>query len=621
MKKNLGLLLLASITLSGLAGCSLTGENYYTIDVYSDYVGMESDLASHGYYTVDLSNPSAMAAVGLKKVGYCYAVKGKDAKIGGIQLVDPEFDGKTSTRTPAEGHKFVFNSFAGYYGANKPIDLNAISANCAVFATFTDELKDYAVNVRDAYANDLFSGRILYGKSAADLTAEGKGELETALRSNPVHDPDADPDDYSTWRDPHYVDYAFEGWRISVAGEKTTAGWTYDSASNRSHIDATVDEAVAFPLQEQTRFDARYLESDKNYEVFLSYQIRTFNSVTGEYEYTYPVSVASQTIPYGHPVDVDAFGMAGYTCVGEGKNGVPTRYGDDLNIEPGQIKAKLPAMLVELYSGGYRGAIVNRAKIEFGCDLTLIFVENAPVYTLSFHPDCADPSAVSPVEIHEGDQVKAPAVTNVPVGKTFVEWGVKDEFDNLVPADLTAIQASCELFPILVDTVLADAKMTYTFDKDRKGYLLTSVDSLATSVLASDFDLTMFPANYPLVGLASLAGASNDAKLTIFELPADNEITWFSHGLFAASRLSEVTKIDLSASKLLSLHAYAFRNLARVAEINLPGTLYEVGTSLFLNCSSLTVVSIDLTKEEIAQRAFDANWYNGVDESVINYKA
>ena len=621
MKKNLGLLFLATLTLSGLAGCSLTGENYFTIDIYSDYIGMEQDLAAHGYYTVDLSNEAAMAAVGLKKVGYCYAVKGKDAKIGGIQLVDSAFDGKTSTRTPAEGHKYVFSGFAGYYGGNKPIDLNAITANCALFATFSDELKDYAITVRDAYANNLHSELVEYGKSALDLTAEGKGELETILRSAPVHDPDADPNDYSTWRDPHYIEYAFEGWRMSVAGEKIGGGWTYDTTDKRSYMDLTADEAVAYQLKEQTRFDARYLETEKSYEVALSYQIRTFNELTGDYVYTTPVSVAPQIIPYGQAIDVDALGMAGYTCVGEGENGSPSRYGDDLNIAPSEYKAKLPAVLLELFPDGYRGTVVNRNKIQFGCALTLVFVENAPVYTLSFHPDCADPSSIVAVDVHEGDQVKAPAVTNVPAAKTFVEWGVKDEFDKLVPADLSAIQASCDLFPILVDTVIADAKMTYTFDKDKKGYLLTGVDSAATEIVAADFNLALFDANYPLVGLSSLAGAADDAKLSVLELPADNDIAWFSHGLFASSRLAEVTKIDLSTSKILALHAYSFRNLARVTEIDLPSSLYEVGTSQFLNCSSLTKVDIGLTKEEVAERNFDPNWYSGVDESVINYKS
>ncbi len=628
MKKKLVFALLASFAFSGLAGCSSSGENYYTIDVYSDYVGMEEDLAAHGRYTVNLSDSSAMAAVGLKKVGYCYAVKGKDAKLGGMTLLDSNFNGKKSTRTPASGHKYVFDAFAGYYSSGAAIDLASIQSNCAVFATFTDELIDYSITVRDAYKNTILTASLNYGQTASEYEGEDGGKpLADLLSTPPSHDTSADPDDYSTWRDAHYIDYTFLYWRFSVEGEKTATGWTYDSSEKRSHIDLTPTEASAYAFAENTRIDPVYDETNKSYEVKLSYQVRTFNESLQAYEYATPVEVAPQTIAYGGSVNEPVLGLTGYACVGEGKDGIPTRYGDDMDIAEGEILKKLPNPLCELYDGGYRGTVVNRGRIVFGCSLTLIFVENPKTYDLVFHTDCADASVTTNVEVTEGKSFTTPSATNITAGKTFADWGVKDSSDNLVIADLTTVTSNMELFPILVDSTLVSGNLTYTYDSDLHGYSLTLVDKAATSILASDIDLSIFPKDYPLYGIDSFSAGSGvtGAKLTTIELPAGNQIDYLAHGLFNEIRLSQVTKIDLKESEVLTLHSYEFHNLPRVTEIYLPASLHSVGADLFSNCTQLTKVSIDLTEAEVSERVaakeFSPYWYGDLDPSIIVYKA
>ena len=621
MKKRIGFVFVAPLLLAGLAGCSMTGENYYTINIYSDYVGMEEDLAAHGYYTIDVNNP--YAGSGLKKVGYCYAVKGKDAKIGGIQLVDSSFNGRTSSRTAEKGHKYSFKGFEGYYGANQKIDVNHIQSDCVLFATFDYDLEDYLITARDAYETNLFNGRVLFNQNAKDLTEEGRPELEETLLSSPVHDPLANPNDYSTWRDPHYKTYAFDKWRFSIAGKSTKPGWTYDSSADRSRIDLTKEEALEYRFEEQTRIDARYTATDKSYQVNISYQVRTYNEVKEKYEYTAPVSKGKQTVLYGQPIDIDALGLTGYTCIGEGKDGIASRYGDDMKIAAKDLRKKLPSTLCELYEGGYRGSAVDHKKIEFGCTVTLLFTQNVPVYNLTFHPDFANPAATEVVQAAEGDTYTAPTVMNIPAGKIFADWGVKDETDKLVPVNITTLAADTELFPILIDETMVIGNLAYKYFSDRKGYCLFEVAPTLTEITAADFDLTAFPEFYPLVGISSFAGPTgmNSEKLTRIELPADNQIAWVSHGALTHARLDTVEEIDFSHSEILALHSYAFRNLPRLATVRLPASLYEVGSKIFQNCTSMNLVTIPLTKDEIAERAFALDWFADVDEAKIQYGA
>ena len=633
MRKKLGLVMASSLLLSGLAGCSMTGENYYTIDVYSDYIGMEADVASHGRYTVDLNSPAAMSAVGLKKVGYCYAVKGKDAKIGGMTLLDSKFNGKTSTRAPLEGHKYVFDKFAGYYNDGTAIDLSTIQSNCAVFATFKDELLDYVVTVQDAYGDHLFHERVVYGKNAKETLDQGdKSTLEELLGKVPPHDGKADPDDYSSWRDAHYFNYKFLGWKFSVEGKKASTDytWDYDAEKNRSSVLLTVDQSKEYRFKEATRITPYYEKTYKSYTVNINYQIRTFNETLGEFEYTDPVAAAPQTITYGKPIDFDAVGLTGYTCVGEGLNdAAPSRYGDDMSIKEGELRKKLPIPLCELYKDGYRGAPVDRFSIAFGCTVNLIFSKDVPVYELSFHNDFDNPDKATVVLIQEGERFSAPGLTGTaPAGKAFADWAKKDELDHLVPVDLHDIHNSYELFPLLVDqTVVGDnGRLTFTFTPELSGYSLTQVAKDRTTVLAEDFACASIPALYPLRGVTSFDGPSGETnfKLTEINFPAVNEIRWMAHGLFASLRLSEVTSIHLATTKVLELASYAFHNLPRLAEVDLPSSLHSLGTSIFNNCTSLTKVAIDLTEAEVAARIaskeFDANWFGGFS-GTIDYKA
>ena len=406
MKKKIALSFIACMVFSGLAGCAMTGENYYTIDVYSDYIGMEEDLAAHGRYTVDVNSSYAATTLGLKKVGYCYAVKGKDAKIGGLSLVDSKFTGKSSTRTPEKGHKYVFDKFKGFYSNGTAIDLGAIQSNCYVFATFTDELEDYVITVRNAFDEAMFSQRMTFRENASE-TAEDpeKGELAALLKQALPHDPIADPDDFSTWRDPHYYRYDFKYWRFSVEGKKESAEypWEYDKDKDRSYISLDSDKALLYRFEEATRVTPFYEKSYQIYDVEIDYQIRTFDEATQTFKYSSPVTAAPQKVTYAHPVDYAALGLDGYTCVGEGLNGGdPTRYGDNMNIPAGQLKKKLPTELVELYAGGYRGTVVDRNDIAFGCKVNLIFTKDVAKYTLRFHNDYNDASAYKELVVEEG---------------------------------------------------------------------------------------------------------------------------------------------------------------------------------------------------------------------------
>ncbi|MCR5348704.1 MAG: leucine-rich repeat domain-containing protein [Bacilli bacterium] len=620
MGKKLWLFALTGVALCALAGCKGEEGNYYTIDVYSDYEGMEADLETLGTYRKESAT----------KVGVCYALKNKKANVGGIQSYKDssgkDYSYRNSRRVPLKGHSYKFKELKGFYEASKPIDLNEITANCAIFATFDLTPRTYLVSVKDAYKGDYkdFGEFLAFGTKVQD-----NEKLSEALLDFPVHDPSADPEDPGTWRDPYYADYKPVGWNVYEYDDEGTVvtypGKEYTDDQGKPVTDFLAYDAVdaikAFAIQGKTTFAPKYDDSaKKKYEVTISYQLRTLTGyeLSGKALYAYADLPGAETLPqkktveYGKGLDLSGedFKLASYKVIGNGKDGNPDRY--DLT-DP-----MLPPVLKEAYKDGtgetkYRGVAIDFDSIRYNCAITLLY-ERDISYTVKFHNDPTNPSdpAVS-VKVQALTDATAPDLVSTPAGYVFADEWTKTK-GSTETYSLEKIGEDVDLYPILIPEKIVNASnLEFTADLDHHGYKLTNVENVvANYVLNEEKFAAEFPERFPFNSIETFGDAKK--SITSVTLPAD--VHYADHGMFAL--LENVVTLNLKKSKLETLPAYSFQNLSALTTISLPSTLQTVGTEQFRNCTSLTTIEIDLTEAEVAERDFADHWASG---KTVTYKA
>lgn len=611
-----------TILFLSLAGCQIqASDNYYVVDIYSDYEGMEADMASLGHYV------SSKA----KKVGYCYAIKNKAANTDVIHAYkysgDKIYEPKVSQRTAAHGYQYDFKAFAGNYEDGTAINTANISADCALFATFSLNKVEYLVSVEDAFGVTYkgFNYPVSY-----DTKVSAQEDLSGALLDFPAHDVEGG-------RDPYYLDFAPKGWNVyeykgedqmSTAEKAAGKDVVIDEHGLRDEDDKPMtaflpyndaDAIKNYQITNKTTFRAAFEEGEKkSFKVTLSYQLRTLEgySATGKPNYSYSdfaeaPAVASQDVVHGQALNELALGVPNYRIVGNGKNG-------ELDYYPST--ADVPEVL--------RGAPVVRKNIKYNCAITLLY-ERAETATLRFHGDLDNPATV-PADTEQdqytqvialGDGTIAPPLIG---GNTLLEnyrftnlWSTKP-FDagdlNYEPYDLSNIAATGEvdLYPILMKREITQGSFKFQFDLAYAGYLLNDIEAGTTSFDDTDVLDASFPTRYPYIGVYSFGHARSD--LTSVKL--GSRVTYIGHG--ELSLLVNGLTIDLEKTSITELPSYAFKNLVHTTSIRLPASLKTVGIGMFDHCLALTDIYIDMTAEEVAAKGFPEDWNCGIH---VTYKS
>ena len=666
MKRGFSLFTMSAAMLLGVAGCSIASspDTYFVVDLYGDYEGMEVDEANGNF---DVGKAT--------KIGYCYVAKeqkdpqGVDYGRFNVSSIRSyvKADGKSSydyrvaLRTPPHWYeKYVFNSLKGFYNQGNAIDLSKITANCALFTTF-DLVKDsFSTTVRDPYGeiamvDDVSAeGKYVYGTKILDLP-----EIKNALLSYPAsHDPLADPDDPKTWRDPYYSQFTPNGWYLYVydKDEKVIPG---KDDKGDDLIDANkkpFTKIIRADTQEHTLedlkdlivsgkmiFEPGFIEDYKEYDVTISYQLRTLNHFDedGKAHFDYApfvpgLNTSGQPLPtslkvrYGKGIfDEDPkpeagygrFDLANYRRTLDGKDGGIDRYDISDPLLPEQLQE-------EEVEGGIVhkiGAMIKRNEISYTCAITLVY-EEAFQYEVRFHANPADDADIVAQIVHKGDGAKplTQLKGEAPAGKTFVTGKWSTEKGSFVEADLSSITADMDLYPILVDTNIEDTTNHFVseFDNFYGGYVLTQVPALTTTVGVDDF-ANLGTTAYPFVGIRSFGDAEGD----ILHVALPSSVSLVEHGVFA--KLSAVQDIDLSASKITALAPFSFKNLLDLEYVHLPATLTSLGEDQFKNCRTLLTppglggkrVEIDLTSAQVSalieEGKFASNWHS---DAAVTYK-
>ena len=585
--------MLSMLGLAALAGCKGSADNYYRVEIYSDYEGMEADYASTGVYTHE-----GRSSI---KVGYCYALPGKEAKVGGIQVYSYDgktYDYRTSTRDTGSGYEYVFKQLVGFYDNDptKPIDLKNITANCEVFATFDIQPSKYVVSVKDAFGENLYQKSLEFGATGATTP-----ELAEVLTAFPAYDRKADPEDPTTWRAPYYKDYAPKHWSVTeVNADKSTNVYTipFDEASVK-----------AWTVTKKTTFEPVYEESMKHFTLNVQgYQTRVRPAIGPDYYMDQDWADMPSVLDVEYGTDLTTLPelqKEGYTLIAEGAYGERSRF---------PSSASLPLDLKERTTGDPLPFDLHYAR--YNCDITLVYEANPKTYTVTF----AGTTGVDPVEVKSGEKVTAPAKSAVvvPAGKVFSGYWAAEGYE--APYDLNAIYETVTLNPILLDEEIAyqadpsKPALTYGYDETYEGYVLIDVVSAVECALTADVfkPADEFPTYFPYIGVRSFG--TDKAKVTAYVAPEGTDVIY--HGCL--TKLDIVESIDLRNATIETLPAHSFQNLTRLNDVKLPGSLNTVLGELFNNCTSLSGVYLDMTEAAYEALSFPTGWNSGLP---VSFKA
>ena len=630
MKKQRVFLIGPCLAMLALSGCSALNagdaNDYYRVELYSDYQGIDDDIAAGN---IDVSKAVAAGALHL---GYCYAKKNKAANLDGY-VVENSHRYSESVRKAPSGQKYTFREWTGFYSANQKVDVEEITAGCSLFATFDLIDRLFLVTIDNNYetvGNDFLRNGDLIGDSDnlrldADLTN---------------HDP------LNHGYNPYYMNYAFNGYKVTTKDDD-------GKVISIDHIDS-YEDVNDYVVGSTVEIEVDYLESKYSYDVAIEPIYRDGTVDTPLDKSLFNPNELSQNVVYGSAMNP----MATSKLSGDR---VFSHY-------EGTYGAADPVPV------SIRGLSFQPAHVEYNATVKAVYVDEEKSTKATFH--LGEQSGVLKTETRTYAYGSTPLLPDskiiIPSGWAFTGFytttaGSLEPFDFDHLYDYSAI----DLYPVLVPSRLTytsqtsyveaaknyDKKFFYLFDSELGGYTLENfalydgselgtvkgylplsasdfwnkenVAGFATSVGSVTSDLL---SRYGFVAVASfknssMSDAKGDSAARISNITLPNSVTRIMDngfaGLSALGRLSTGV-FDLSSSKITSIGSHAFRNNINITSIKLPN-FENLSVRLFDDCESIEA-TVPYTKakvdEMIAEGKVSDHWnYNRDTEIVVHYAA
>ena len=620
MKKSFGFVMAASLASIILAGCDLSpGEagDYFRVDLYSDYEGIDSDLAKQ-----------SLKPTNAKHLGYCYAKKGGKANIDGLIVID-SWEYHKSTRTAPSGYTYQFASWNGFYEDGKKIDLNVVTAACSVYATFDKVEKSYAIALENSY-QVAKKGNGKYQSALGDV--EGFALTSDEFKHDPLNF------DY----DPYYKNYTFDGYTIT----------TVDDANVSTSVKVSAKEGFSKVNEHliggKTTVEVNYIESLKDYTVTINPVFRDEDDNETSLVSLFGEEELKQTITYDEAL-APTKNLSGYVFLGyEGT------YGEDADSH-------------------VKGHVIDPTHIRYHGEVKAVYVEEVPSREVLFHLGA---TSTKKTTFHQGGMPILPdRNVEVPDKYAFTGYYAKTE-GSYEAIDFSSIfdeETTLDAYPIFVPLRLAyintkkiggetyDQQFTYRFDRSYGGYMLENyclskggvfAERLEPSIKlsAEDFwdkdnssgyeaigiagysDMATILSAYEFVGVSSFTSSSasnalGSAAYAIEELALPNSVkTISSNGFALLSGLGYGGhQLDLSGLDLEYIGPAAFRSCINLKNITLP-KLSQVDARLFAECDWLSGVEVGNTEDElstlIGEGKVHADWNKNGDVTIpVTYAA
>lgn len=552
---------------SGLKG---NPDDYFRIDFYSDYEG------------IDYSSPDIGKATFL---GHAYVLKTAENRSAffSSESADDPYD-FASAQSSSAGHYQDFIGWTGYYAeatsfdggsiAGQSIDLDDVKGSGAVFATFELKAYSYQLSIFDN-GESLYSGMLEYG---SEVTLDFENQSYSFLDERGEFS--YSPPDYHT-------EGEFAGFEVI----------TYISGEDGSSIEQSqiYDSSTTISITQKTRLESVYRESQSSFALTLLSPVGLPEGASwldgeGSYEIVYDEGVYGQdgSLALAGLQKEVAFG--GRTFSLTGFQGV---YGDGEDV---------PESL--------RGKSVDPNHIRFDCALSPVYSENPIAVTLS---DSLG-NDLGAVNAKYGEPATLPSVPDSD-GYTFSgTW-----FCDGAPFDpSTPIEGPISLVAEMVEREVTQEvgvdgesgqtlTATFEYSLSLQGYELTGLNykegqSQADFENGIALDLTSLSLDKPLKGVRPLSG---DCLRNVVSLSFPESLESLSPSAF--SSLSRLQSLDLSNTNLKTIGFHAFKDCLSLLSVSLPDSLTYIGYRAFEGCQNLNSFNLNGAPTS----GFDAGWFLG----------
>ncbi len=606
MKKTLLLLLL----LPGLLACnnedkSLLGdpEDYYRIDFYSDYGG------------IDYANPDLSKAT-LISTSYCLKTTEQAKRIASPKVEEGGVDYTVPTQTVPKGKALSFAGWVGSYADGTKIDtsgtegyaiINGVKESGVVFAYFEANPLMYSVNIKDN-GKSLYSGQLPYGTNISLSPSSIQFEDEAGEKKNLTLG-------YSA---PNYhTEGAFSHFELTIGDGETTAY-----------------EETSYTVKDKVTIEAIYEETKKDYTVTFAAPVARTLDEEGQ-ESLRPIALANWgtktlTVAYDDSIYDEEESVA-----------IPNEDGIKTEIVPKQLKDDNgQPFTLQGFRGVYTasdpaevaGKNIDPEHIRYNCTLTPIYqADDIPV---TFVYEGAKDGSSETINFPYKGTVTPPS--NVPSktddsGQKLVftgKWKLNDEV-SLYPEGFDAYFAEHPLtVPITLtaeeyvpDTTVVEVegyKVGLDYDYVARGY---DISSLTLDTFNKDqtytVDLSNIDSPLPVMGVASIYPKKAEGETAPGNLYRNITSITFPNTLLtlkaeALYGMSSLTSLDLSSlTNLTTIEFNCFKNCYALNDLTLPSSITMIERNAFQYCDSLNEVKFEgLTEDELKNKvaAFEDGW-------------
>ena len=567
MKKKTPLAL-ALLTLSlQVSSCSLShNKQFYQISFYSDYEGIHDGAPGEDYLFSDSLDPSKAVLVGKG-----YVAQNGTNRVARLSSLEKDADGNAISynepkQATQEGYHYVFDGWQGFYDDGKPVNLQEINGNCAVFAHFSATIKTYRVSISNVDSTELFSAAVEHGTTLGDALLEKyetKAAAEKDLKDDLVYPL---PSEY-------YQNRSFSG--------------SYEDDAKTKY---SFDELFGLVVKEDLSFSAVFDDP-----VLSSYSVSLYSdSSLSTFE-------GSETVQYGNAVSgepaLKTFTSDGEVFTFDKWKGV---YGDEA-------------------PEGVKGTNVDPSHILFNCSLYPVYSSKPVSLTLSFLN--ADGTANSSATVDYGssfEKVATPSsIAGLAADEVFTgRWSTKGndvEGDSWLKDDET-LKTDLTLYPVVTKASyqdVANAKgdtITYSYSSENRGYVLSKFvpsSSRSDNLFAEeDLPVLILPKGFSLVGVEKFGDGTTKYASSLKSASFPSSIRYVSSNAFVGNRQLE----SLSLPGLTKAAPFAFSQLYALSSFAFPQTISSIGSKAFYQDSSLSSITIEMTTGQFEKVSVASDW-------------
>lgn len=593
MKNKLFSKLLLLVTSFTLISCSFSSsesglkgneDDYYKIDFYSDYVGM------------DYSNPTSWDKTQAKYLGYGYILKYKDPSkqsVPSLTYLDEtnkDYDYKKSSNTPESYFAYEFNGFYTAGNGSKPISDAVFTSSCDVFANFKQAYNKYLVKIFDD-KEMVYSENLTYANSF--VINDDTISIHERYVSEPL----------ATFRmTKDSLPYYYETAKFARFEIKRKNGDTFEdhSLGNATYyVDASYEIRALYKDLIYKKFDVTIPQK----VTFGGKDIDTALFFTQEHEtnldnYVYKVTYNEAFEPKTKEITIDGtkYAFSGFEDAIYAPNTHDKLPGEKVDVN--HIKDNVTLIpkfdYAKLQVTFHEGTTAHIKEVSFGSTINPISIdENTVPVGYAFSGDWYDGSKMK--EIDSSFDLNTLYTNGTVLDSKFES--VKFDFSKPVTTNL-------DLYCLCVKKTLTEGIYSFEYDSSLKGYSLTGVSS-STGLDMSSLLQTRI---YDFKGIKKL----NDKSINIDNIKFPSTLVkLYNDSLYGLGSEGSGTILDLSnVTGELEIGMNAFRSMVKMVTLKLP-MVKSIGKNALAECDRLTTINVKSSKTEKLSNEFTGA---GVDD-------